>query len=63
MSEEQIKAHWEIFEDWYKKVYKVRYMPSGALLIIGWYEYCAAWNAMLGCKREPLVLEEKDTPD
>ncbi len=62
MTKEQIEAHYEIFKDWYLKTNKVGYMPSGAMLIAGWYEYCAEYNRVLDSKRE-LVLEEKDNPD
>ena len=63
MTKEQIEEHYPIFKDWYLKTNKVGYMPSGAMLIAGWYEYCKEYNAMLDAKREPLVLEETDNPD
>jgi len=47
MTPDEIEAHWPIFRDWYLKTNRVGYMPSGAMLIAGWYEYCAEYNRVL----------------
>jgi len=64
MTQEQIEAHWPIFKDWYLKEKKVGYMPSGALLITGWYEYCTVYNNMLD-SNPPLIVDPviSDAPD
>ena len=45
--EEQITAHWPIFEHWYKETYHCLVLPSGKLLVIGWYAYCEAWTNLV----------------
>lgn len=65
MTEEDIKAHWPIFTDWYLKSKGVGYMPSGAMLIAGWYEYCQEYsNYEEKHKNEPIIAPEtSEAPD